>query len=72
MIGKVWAYLNGKKTLVGAVIVILSTVADQLSVILPALLEPAEAAKYIGIATTVLGVAHKLYKFVYKTDAPKA
>jgi len=71
MIGKIWTWLDGKKTLVGAVLVILGVVADQLSVILPALLEPSVAAKYVGVATAVIGALHKVYKFIYKTDAPK-
>jgi hypothetical protein len=71
MIGKIWAWFDGKKTLIGAVLTILGTVAEQLSVILPVLLEPAQAAQYVGVATAVLGGLHKIYKFIYKTDVPK-
>ena len=71
MIGKIWTWFDGKKTLVGAVLVILSVVADQLSVILPVILGPAEAVQYVGIATAIVGALHKVYKFIYKTDAPK-
>ena len=71
MIGKIWTWLDGKKVLIGSVLVIFSVVADQLSVILPALLGPAEATQYVGIATAIVGALHKVYKFIYKTDAPK-
>jgi hypothetical protein len=68
MFGKIWAYLNGKKTVIGAILTIIGMIGDQLAVLLPVLLSPAEAVQYIGIATTVIGGLHKLYKFVYKEE----
>jgi len=66
IVGKVWTWLDGKKTVFGSVLAILGTVAEQLSVILPSLLGPAKAAQYVGVATAVLGALHKAYKFYYK------
>ena len=66
IVGKVWTWLDGKKTVFGSVLAILGTVAEQLSVILPGLLGPAKAAQYIGVATAVVGGLHKVYKLYYK------
>jgi len=68
MLNKVWAYLNGKKLLIGAILTVLSMVAEQLAVLLPVLLPPATALRYVGAATAVVGILHKIYKFVYKED----
>lgn len=68
MFGKVWTYLNGKKTLIGAILTVLGMIGDQLAVLLPVLIGPAKAVQYIGISTAVIGALHKLYKFVYKEE----
>ena len=70
MIGKIWTWFDGKKTVIGSVVYILGEVANQLAVVLPDLLGPSEATKYVGIAVAVVGGLHKAYKFIYKTDAP--
>ena len=66
LVGKVWTYLDGKKVVLGAILVILGTVADQASIFLPTILPPAKAAQYIGVATAVVGGLHKIYKWYYK------
>ena len=72
MFGKIWAWLDGNKTTIGAIITIIGTTADQLAVILPAVVGPAKATQYLGGITIAVGLIHKAYKFIYKTDAPKA
>ena len=71
MIGKIWQWLDGKKTVIGAILVIVGTVGEQASILLPALFEPAQALEYIGYVKLVVGALHKVYKFIYKTDAPR-
>lgn len=66
LVGKIWSWLDGKKLLLGSVLTILGTVAEQLSVVLPALVGPAKSAQYIGVATAVVGGLHKAYKWYYK------
>lgn len=68
MLNKVWAYLNGKKLLIGAILTVISLVGEQLAVLLPALLPPATALKYAGVATAIVGILHKIYKFIYKEE----
>lgn len=71
MLNKVWEFLNGKKTLIGAIITLLSVVATQLGVLLPLFgLDGVLVAKIVGVATFAVGVAHKIYKFIYKEDHP--
>ena len=68
---KIWDWFNGRKTIIGAVITILSTLAGVLPVVLAAVGASAVlTAKVVGIATMVVGVAHKIYKFIYKEDHP--
>lgn len=70
MIGKVWTWLNGKKTLVGAVIALIGF-APQIAALLPSLgVDAALAAKIAGAAVALVGIAHKVYKFLYKEEAP--
>ena len=64
--GQIWTWLNGKKTLFGAVLVVLGTVAEQLQVILPAFVGPAEVAQYSGVALAIVGGLHKIYKYLYE------
>jgi hypothetical protein len=68
---KIWDYLSGKKTVIGVVITVLATIAGVLPPILQVVgVDAVLAAKVIGIATTVVGLAHKVYKFIYKEDHP--
>jgi hypothetical protein len=66
---KLWDFLNGKKTIIGAAITVLAIIAGALPVVLAAVgVDAILVAKVVGIATTVVGVAHKLYKFLYKEE----
>ncbi len=68
---KFWEYMNGKKLVVGAIITAVSVLATQLGVLLPLLgLDAVLVAKVVGIATMVVGVLHKVYKFIYKEEHP--
>jgi hypothetical protein len=68
---KIWDYLNGKKVIAGVIITVLAAIAGYLA---PALnlfgVDPVLVAKVVGIATTVVGIAHKIYKFIYKEEHP--
>lgn len=71
MLTKIWDWLNGKKTVIGAVITAISVTATQLGVLLPLFgVDAVLVAKIIGIATTVVGLLHKAYKFIYKEEHP--
>lgn len=66
---KFWDFMNGKKVIVGVIVTVLSVIA---SYIAPALtlfgVDAILVAKVVGIATTVVGVAHKIYKLIYKEE----
>jgi len=71
MLDKVWAWFNGKKTTIGAIITILAWVAGGIPVVLGAVGASAVlVAKVVGVATFVLGLAHKAYKFLYGEEHP--
>lgn len=53
---KVWSWFSGKKTVIGAVL-LLADVAV-----------PFAPLKYVAAATTIIGLAHKAYKKYYGTD----
>lgn len=68
---KIWDWLNGKKTIVGAII----TAAAVIATYIPGLLAffgvaDVKIAAIIGVATTVVGLLHKLYKFIYGEEHP--
>jgi VIT1/CCC1 family predicted Fe2+/Mn2+ transporter len=71
MIGKIWDWLNGKKTIIGAIITALAFVAGALPAVLTAFgVSAVLVAKVVGISTTVVGIAHRIYKWLYKEDHP--
>lgn len=71
MFTKIWDWLNGKKTLIGAIITALAAIAGALPVVLAAVgVNAVLIAKVVGIATMVVGIAHKVYKFLYKEEHP--
>jgi hypothetical protein len=71
MLTKIWDFMNGKKTIVGAVITAVSVGATYLPAVLAFFgVDAVKIATYVGISTTVVGVAHKIYKFIYKEDHP--
>ena len=71
MFTKVWDFLNGKKTVVGGVITAVAVAVQYLPSVLPFVgVDAAQVGVYVGVATTVLGLLHKVYKFVYKEEHP--
>jgi hypothetical protein len=75
MLSSVWEFLNGKKTQIGILISLLSVLQLALVQAGPALAQlvpqygPTITA-IVGGATVVVGLAHKLYKAIYKEDHP--
>jgi VIT1/CCC1 family predicted Fe2+/Mn2+ transporter len=68
---KFWTYMSGKKTAVGAVITVVASIAVGLPLILPLFIaDAALIAQITGIALTIVGVLHKLYKFIYREKHP--
>jgi hypothetical protein len=68
---KFWEYMNGKKLVVGAIITAVSVLATQLGVLLPLFgLDAVLVTKIVGVATMVVGILHKIYKFIYKEEHP--
>ena len=66
---KFWDYMSGKKLVVGAIITTVTVIATQLGVLLPLLgLDAVLVTKIVGVATMIVGLLHKLYKFIYKED----
>lgn len=66
---KFWAFMNGKKLVVGAVITALASIAGILPVVLAAVgVEAILIGKIVGVATMIVGAAHKAYKFIYKEE----
>ena len=66
MIIKTWTWFNGKKTLLGAIITAAAYGAAGIGIILPAFgVDAIIVAKYAGIATMILGIMHKAYKYIY-------
>lgn len=68
---KIWDFMNGKKVLVGVIVTVLAWLATNAAVILPVLgVDAVLVAKISGVLLTVVGVAHKIYKFLYKEEHP--
>lgn len=68
-LSKLWAFLDGKKTAFGLLI----TAASGLAAAIPAVLalfgvDAVQIAAVVGVATTILGLLHKAYKYVYKEE----
>jgi hypothetical protein len=71
MFTKFWDFMNGKKMIVGGVITSVSLAIQYLPAVLAFVgVDAAQVGVYVGVATTVLGLLHKLYKFVYKEEHP--
>lgn len=74
VIGKIWAALDGKKTIFGAVIAVVSYLAAGVPLVSPLCGENAACVAHVatvgGVLLFIVGVLHKAYKFIYKTDAP--
>lgn len=65
MLSKVLAFLNGKKTFIGAIISIMAF-TPAIAALLPSLGVGNELTlKITGICVLVIGLAHKAYKYVF-------
>lgn len=65
----IWTWLNGKKTVIGAIILALTTVAGYLPSVLDFFgVADLQIAAIVGVVTTVLGILHKLYKWLFNEE----
>lgn len=75
MIGKIWQWFDGKKTIVGSAIGVLGYLAAGVPLVAPLCNENMTCLSHVasvgGFLLAAVGVAHKIYKFIYKTDVPK-
>jgi hypothetical protein len=70
-LSSLWKWLDGKKVIIGAIITTLSVIASSLPAILAAFgLEAVQISTIMGIVLMVVGICHKIYKFIYKEDHP--
>ncbi len=66
---KVWSWLDGKKTPLGATLLLAEKVTLLLPIILPAYgLDVAHAAGIVGTVTAVIGLLHKAWKWKFGTE----
>ncbi len=66
LMSNVMLWLNGKKTVIGAIITIVAAVPALLGATLPAFgVDTVHVALYVGYSVTLVGLLHKLYKRVY-------
>lgn len=67
MLSGLWKWLDGNKTVFGAALDLLTSIAIALPQILPAFgLEVAVIANVTSKLTIAIGLGHKLYKWYYK------
>ena len=72
MFGKFWTWVSGKKVVIGAVISVASEIVNNLPVLLPVFVQDAnEVTRIFGIGLTVVGLAHKAYKYAYNEELKK-
>jgi hypothetical protein len=70
MLNKIWKFMNGKKVVVGAILTLISLL-PQVAALLPVFgVEPQVAIGIAGGLTTLIGLLHKAYKFIYKEEHP--
>ena len=66
-----WKFMDGKKTIFGLLITAVSAVATAVPAILAVFgVDAVHVAAVVGVATTVVGILHKIYKFLYKEEPP--
>lgn len=68
---KLWDFMNGKKTIVGAIITVVAYVVAGIplaAALCTTTVCATTVAKVGGIGLTVVGVLHKAYKFLYRED----
>lgn len=69
MFSNVWDWLNGKKTVIGAVITAVGVVAGYLPAVLAFFgVEAVHIATVVGVVTAIVGLLHKAYKWIYKEE----
>jgi VIT1/CCC1 family predicted Fe2+/Mn2+ transporter len=60
----IWDWLSGKKTTVGAIITIIAYLAGVIPLLAPFV--PADKlVEAVGISTMIIGLLHRLYKYIY-------
>lgn len=70
-LGKLWDFLNGKKTIVGAFITVVAYLVAGIplaAALCTTTVCATTVAKVAGVGLTVVGVLHKIYKFLYKEE----
>lgn len=66
-----WAWLNGKKTVIGAILTAIGVAVGYMPAVLAFFgVEADKIVTIVGVATTVVGVLHKIYKWIYKEEHP--
>ncbi len=66
---RVWSWLDGKKTVLGATLLLTEKITLLLPTILPAYgLDAAHTAGVVGLATTAIGLLHKAWKWKFGTE----
>jgi len=74
MFGRIWSFLNGKKTAIGAALIAAPILITQGSALATSFgVDGTKAAQYAGAAIAAVGLGHRLYKLVYgsEPEAPK-
>lgn len=65
MFGKLWEFLNGKKTYIGIAITVLTALAAFLGVVLPVFgVDAVVVAQILGYITLAIGLLHKVAKWL--------
>lgn len=73
MLSKIWAKLNGWKTIIGVAITVIAYVVGGIPLVAglcTTAVCAATVAKAAGIGLTIVGLLHKAYKFIYREDHP--
>jgi hypothetical protein len=68
---KIWQFMDGKKTLVGATITILAYLSAGVplaAAFCTTTVCATTVAKVSGVSLTVLGIAHRIYKAIYREN----
>lgn len=68
---KLWDFMNGKKTVVGAAITVLAYLVAGVPLVAALCTSTvcvATVAKVGGVGLTVVGIAHKIYKLLYREE----
>ncbi len=69
----IWDFMNGKKTIVGAIITLVAYLVAGIPLVAGLCTSAvclATVAKVGGIGLTIVGLLHKGYKLIYREDHP--